>query len=172
MPSYLEVTLASSNELVVKGKHADFTDGIGIRIPEEMIAVLESMGFYFGDGFVCSPSVEMQKKVQYPKEVKFRYFGDRSRVEHNGIITIATVIHENIVTYGAAFCNPHDRFNKETGKRLAYNRLMNDQFMVTIPKKTNRYITRAIICDIIANYDYPSWANNMINDVLLGCIWG
>jgi len=105
------------------------------------------------------------KKTVFPPDVKFSYYGNTSRItDHGGVVTIASCIDTDnrVVFYGLSFCSPKDKYNKMTGKEIAYTDLMENMFSVAYTTKKHYAVNSAILADIYARKGYPSWAKNII----------
>lgn len=55
--------------------------------------------------------------------VTFRYYGDRSKSQHTGIITAAIERQPDCTLVGVALCSPKDKFSKKRGREIADGRL-------------------------------------------------
>ena len=105
------------------------------------------------------------KKVKIDDCVKFAYYGCTGECNrHKGVIVVASAVNDGgkVVHYGTAFCSPKDVYDKAKGKLMAYNDLIDNNFSVSLGRKTHQEINARIIGDIIANDDAPSWARNMV----------
>lgn len=104
-------------------------------------------------------------KPSIDQRVKFMYFGNTNKYnDHNGIITVATLVdeEEKTVSFGVSYCSPDDGYDKNKGKKIAYDRLNQDEATSYYEKKTHKDILVRVLCNIIASNTYPSWAKRII----------
>ena len=101
------------------------------------------------------------------QRVKFMYFGNSDRCkDHKGIITIATLVDDddNTVSFGVSYCSPSDVYDKMKGKQMAFYRMCADPYTVNFTNKTHKEIMVRILCSLIAENSYPSWAKAIITE--------
>ena len=109
-------------------------------------------------------------KCDTPKEVnnefekiKFTYLGNRKNAkDHSGIIIIASTVNEKDCTidYGVSYCSPKDTYDKQKGRRMAFDRV-HDNYVV-VRRKNHTHILQHILADIISQNEYPEWAEYLI----------
>ncbi len=114
----------------------------------------------------------IDKVDKYDPEVNFTYIGETGlSVGHHGIITLAYMIDHDVLHYGVSFCSPKDRYNKATGKKQAYTRLMDHGIVCGIvDKRTHHHLRAKILCDMYVNGNYPEWAEKIIGDEIKRCL--
>ena len=99
---------------------------------------------------------------------------DRS-LRPEGVITVVSKVslisgNTRYIDYGFALCNPEDQFCKDTGRKLATERVgLTTGFCgtVIVRKKamTFRRISTKIAIDIMCNFPYlPYWAKSYLYD--------
>lgn len=142
----------------------------------EIEMLLKEMSRFFGPsgdqqfiiplfGGITSLDPQLYPKPQYEDDIKFTYYGKTDRSSnHDGIITIASVIDEDLglIYYGASFCSPKDVYDKAYGKELAYNDLCNNRTVIRLRKKGHHEINAGIFANMVANGVFPSWAKSMV----------
>jgi len=144
----------------------------------EIEMLLEEMSRFFGPsgdqqfiiplfGGLTSPDPLSypKTKIKYEDSIKFTYYGKTDQSSnHNGIITIASVIEEDLglIYYGASFCSPKDVYDKAFGKELAYSDLCNNRMVIRLRKKGHHEINAGIFANMVANGFFPSWAKRMV----------
>jgi hypothetical protein len=108
---------------------------------------------------------EVVKKIALAG-VKFNYIGLSGDMRnHKGVIVIASFItdtYPNVVYYGAAFCSPKDKFDKNKGKMMAYDRLIREENIAFYRKKKHADIATRILGAILVTGGCPVWADDMI----------
>lgn len=97
--------------------------------------------------------------------IKYCHLGDKY-TNINGKITIASILTDQGVQYGVAYCSPKDRFKKSLGLTIASNRLQSGRCVVNLTQEelSHKNIMVAILCDILETYENPDWSYEMIVD--------
>ncbi len=118
----------------------------------------------------CSLPTPKPEKRKYDDGVKFSFYGCTGKCNHHkGVIVVASSADEagGFTTYGTAYCSPKDVYDKEKGKLIAYQDMIENQTMVTLVKKKHHDINARVFADILANDDAPTWAKNSIGAILI-----
>ena len=121
-----------------------------------------SMG---GNGNECV----LKTNEKYDDDVRFSYYGCHDQCNHHkGVLVIASYINRKaqVVHYGTAYCSPKDVYNKEMGKSISYQDLIENMNTTALGKVAHHIINARILADIIANNDAPSWAEILVADSL------
>ena len=102
--------------------------------------------------------------------IKYRYYGDRSKSRHNGIITAAYIYDKknNKIRIGLAFCSPKDKFNKRIGREIAKGRLERNKHITVYnvknkPSKEVDSVVKSIVTYVIG----PSWLKKFKDEKLM-----
>ena len=106
-----------------------------------------------------------EPKATYPDDVKFTFYGCTGNCNnHDGVLVIASCVddEQRVCYYGTAWCSPKDVYQKEVGKKIAYEDMVRNLRTVPLVKKRHHEINARIMSDIIANDDAPSWAKNKV----------
>lgn len=155
--------------------------GVKMMTDEDAMIILDNIfepftvDSIFSNGDEISPvkptvrKMNVHRKVKYPEEVKFSFYGCVGQCNHHdGVIIIASITDYDKGTniYGTAYCSPKDVYNKERGKLLAYNDMYREMKTVALYGKTHHTINSRIMSDIVANADCPSWAEDMVAEAL------
>lgn len=106
------------------------------------------------------------------RDIVYRYYGDRSDCNHHqGIICVATKLNTqtHILTIGASFCSPKERFDKAIAKKIAKGRMEEDRtkLAITVKPSINHIEINAIITDnlhLLTSYPLgDKWVKNAIH---------
>ena len=103
-------------------------------------------------------------------KVRYFYYGDRSKVNHNGIVTVAYNIdkEQNQLVFGLSFCSPKDRFNKKIGREIARGRMKVKP--IYFPCRKGDGVIRTIILFLTKYYEevnnIPKWYENLLRGMI------
>ena len=105
-------------------------------------------------------------------------FGDRKTSSTHGVVTIMTAPKGrdfSYMTYGLSFCVPGDNFCKQTGRNIAWRRMVEcgeHSGFVTYRGKINSELMKAqILANILNSVDnVPEWAHRLILENLLDSV--
>ena len=97
--------------------------------------------------------------------VKIQHFGHNDH-QLTGSFTIATVMTDELITYGVAFCSTKDKFVKKIGTELATKRTAESGdwsgIAVVPPLATRTEILTAVLAAIVASNQMPDWARPLV----------
>lgn len=97
-------------------------------------------------------------------QIKVVRFGQRN--PNRGVITVVSQLQHDKLFYGVSYCNPKDKYSKETGKNLALHELA-----VKISKNDYIFFDKEIkhcniifdvVSDILDKETYPKWSENLL----------
>ena len=64
--------------------------------------------------------------------------------------------------YGVSYCSPKDKYSKSIGKEIAYAKMIDDAYAVSLGRKRHHEVNARILSDIVSNNDAPSWAESLV----------
>lgn len=85
------------------------------------------------------------------------------RTPKNGVITIASSIVNDTISYGVSYCSPKEKqYDKQLGINMSRNNLRFSNKFIPLPELKHAVVINAIINDILTNTVYPDWAENLL----------
>lgn len=90
------------------------------------------------------------------------------RTPKSGVITIASSIVDNCISYGVSYCSPKEKqYNKNLGINLARRNATCSNKVIPLPELKHAVVINAIIKDILENLVYPDWAEDLLLEQLV-----